>query len=111
MAYIRPDQEEWLHSILPGCDFLRWASTGVDIVPSGRDKADGIEAYLSHYGIPLTDYMAFGDEHNDVGMIRRAPIGVAMGNGNEDVKAVADYVTTDIDDNGIWNALKHFGVL
>jgi hydroxymethylpyrimidine pyrophosphatase-like HAD family hydrolase len=34
-----------------------------------------------------------------------------MGNALETVKSAADYVTTDIDDNGIANALKHFGVI
>ena len=34
-----------------------------------------------------------------------------MGNGNESLKEVSDYVTTDIEDNGIYNALKHFKVI
>ena len=44
-------------------------------------------------------------------MIRYAGIGVAMGNGVEALKSAADYVTTDIDDNGISNALKHLGLI
>ncbi len=111
VVYITPDQEEYLHGMLPGCDFLRWGPVGVDIVPEGRDKVSGIEGYLEHYGIPLTDYIAFGDGDNDKGMVEAAPIGIAMGNGREGVKAVADYVTTDIDEDGVWNALKHLGLL
>ncbi|MBW5381175.1 HAD hydrolase family protein, partial [Brachyspira hampsonii] len=38
-------------------------------------------------------------------------IGVAMGNANEEVKLAADYITDDVDNNGIYNALKHFNVL
>ena len=44
-------------------------------------------------------------------MIRFAGIGVAMGNGEEEVKAVADFVTADIDDDGIEKALKHFNLI
>ena len=55
--------------------------------------------------------MAFGDGGNDISIIRQAGIGVAMGNAGDDVKAVADYVTTSVDDDGIANALKHFGVI
>ena len=34
-----------------------------------------------------------------------------MGNANDDVKAVANYVTTSVDEDGIWNALKHFNAI
>jgi len=111
VVYIKPKQEDWLHSVLPGCDFLRWSRIGVDVVPSGRDKVDGIFAYLDHYGIPRTDYIAFGDGDNDIGMIKSAPLGIAMGNAWESVKRIADYITTDINDNGIWNALTHYGLI
>ena len=57
------------------------------------------------------EIIAFGDGGNDVDMLEYAGIGVAMGNAGEDVKAAADYVTTAIDDDGIFNALKHFNVI
>lgn len=111
ISYIRPEQEKWFSTILPNCNFLRWSVAGVDITPAGRDKISGIHEYLDHYGIPKDSYMAFGDGDNDIGMIRSAPIGVAMGNALESVKKDADYVTTDINEDGIWNALKHFGLI
>ena len=40
-----------------------------------------------------------------------AGIGIAMGNANEDVKEIADYVTTSVDNDGVLNALKHFNVI
>ena len=55
--------------------------------------------------------MAFGDGGNDIGMLRHAGIGVAMGNANDDVKNAADYITTSVDENGIAHALKHFGII
>ena len=55
--------------------------------------------------------MAFGDGSNDIGMLKAAGIGVAMGNADEKVKAVADYTTTADTDHGIVNALRHFGLL
>ena len=55
--------------------------------------------------------MAFGDGGNDIEMLRHVAIGIAMGNAGDDVKAAADYVTDDIDDNGVANALRHFGVI
>ena len=44
-------------------------------------------------------------------MLRFAGIGVAMGNATDEPKAAADYVTDSVDDAGIANALKHFGVI
>ena len=55
--------------------------------------------------------MAFGDGGNDIEMLRYAGTGVAMGNADDAVKAAADYVTTSVDDDGIMNALKHFGLI
>ena len=55
--------------------------------------------------------MAFGDGENDKEMLEYAGIGVAMGNAKDSVKAVADYVTDSVDDNGIENALRHFGLI
>ncbi|MDR3093560.1 MAG: HAD hydrolase family protein, partial [Bacteroidales bacterium] len=54
---------------------------------------------------------AFGDGGNDISMLRHVAIGVAMGNATDDVKAQADYVTNSVDDDGIGNALRHFGVI
>ena len=48
---------------------------------------------------------------NDIEVVQEAGIGVAMGNATEPAKAAADYITDDVDHDGIMNALKHFNVL
>lgn len=53
----------------------------------------------------------FGDGRNDIEALKYANFGVAMGNAVDDAKEVANYVTTDVDDDGIYNALKHFEVI
>jgi hydroxymethylpyrimidine pyrophosphatase-like HAD family hydrolase len=55
--------------------------------------------------------MVFGDADNDIRMIQKAGIGIAMGNATENLKKVADYVTSDLDHDGIFNALKHFKLI
>ena len=55
--------------------------------------------------------MAFGDSSNDIAMIKKAGIGIAMGNAIPELKQQADYVTTSILDQGISNALKHFKLI
>ena len=64
-----------------------------------------------HLGIGLEECIAFGDGGNDMTILQTAGVGVAMGNAYEGVKAVADYVTTSVDEDGIRNAFIHFGII
>lgn len=111
IAFLSPDQEERLLPVIPGCTATRWNPLFTDIVPKGSHKGIGIDKMIAHFGISLDETMAFGDGGNDIEMLRHVALGVAMGNAGEDVKAAARYVTTSVDDNGISNALAHFGIL
>ena len=66
---------------------------------------------LDHYGLPLEGTVAFGDGGNDMTMIKDCGIGVAMGNAIPELKAEANYITTSVDEDGIANALRHFGII
>ena len=81
------------------------------ITADGADKGKGLAAMARHFGLDISETMAFGDGGNDISIIRRAGTGVAMGNAGDNVKAAADYVTTSVDDDGVMNALVHFGVI
>ncbi len=111
VSFIPEADEERVMSLLPGCDSLRWHPLFTDIVPKGSNKAIGIDKITAHFGIQLSETMAFGDGGNDIAMLQHAGVGVAMGNAVAEVKASADYVTDPVDDDGILNALKHFGLL
>ena len=76
-----------------------------EIVLSDISKATGIEKVLSYYGASREDSVAIGDGSNDIEMVEYANIGIAMGNASADLIAVADYVTTDIEKDGIKNAI------
>ena len=58
--------------------------------------------------VQQSETMAFGDSFNDIHMIRLAGIGVAMGNSEDEIKQVADYVTLDNNHDGVAHALEHF---
>ena len=102
---------ERIMSVLPNCEATRWNPLFADVVPKGSNKAIGIDQMIRHYGISLDETMAFGDGGNDLAMLRHAAIGVAMGNSVDEVREGADYVTTSVDEDGIYNALKHYGLI
>lgn len=108
---VSPEEEPEIMSQLDSCSSCRWIPLFMDVVPKGTDKARGIEAVIRHYGITSDECMSFGDGGNDIAMLEYAGIGVAMGNASEEVRNAADYVTTSVDDDGIYNAMRHFGVI
>jgi len=85
-------------------------TTSFDINGYGVNKAVGIEALRQHFDIATKDVIAFGDNENDIEMIKYAGTGVAMGNATDSLKAVADLLTTDHDHEGIVRALELLGL-
>jgi hydroxymethylpyrimidine pyrophosphatase-like HAD family hydrolase len=96
---------------LPGCTSGRWHPAFTDVTAKGADKGEGIMAMAEHLGLDPQYTMAFGDGGNDSTMVRRAGIGVAMGNAIDELKKEADFVTTSVDEDGIRYALSHFGLI
>ncbi len=103
---ITEDKEERILNAMPHCKKTRWHELAIDIIPRCGGKQNGILKVLEHYHISPKETMAFGDGHNDIDMFDLVDISIAMGNAHQDVKEAADEVTDDIDQNGIYNALK-----
>ena len=111
LAFVKDKERIMLENMLDMCTITSWNKTGIDIISRSGGKAAGLELFLDKFDLRRGETMAFGDGQNDIEMIRYAGIGIAMGNALDTVKAAADYVTTDIDDDGIANALRHFKVI
>lgn len=77
-----------------------------DIFNSCNDKAHGIEEVLNSLGYTWDDAITFGDSTNDLKMLQKAGLGIAMGSAKDEVKAAADAETTDVYHHGIYNAIK-----
>ena len=82
-----------------------------ELVPAGYSKATAIRYITDYLKIPMENTVAIGDSNNDLPMLKYAHTSIAMGNSSEEVLEIADYITTDVDKDGIWNALKWLGVL
>ncbi len=108
VAFFPPSSRE---RTIPGCTVTEWFDGAADVIPAGAGKQVGMQAYMDAFGIAREEIMAFGDADNDIDMLAFAGIGIAMGNGCENAKKTADYVTADIDEDGIFRALVHFGLI
>lgn len=82
-----------------------------ELVPAGYSKATAIRYITDYLKIPMENTVAIGDSNNDLPMLKYAHTSIAMGNSSEEVLETADHITTDVDKDGIWNALKWLGVL
>ena len=109
--FFSAEYESELLARMPQCVSGRWHPEFTDITANGADKGKGILAIARHEGFDPSRTMAFGDGGNDTSMILQAGIGIAMGNAIEALKQQSDYVTTSVDDDGVLNALRHFGVI
>lgn len=78
----------------------------IEIVHKGLSKAVGIDYISKEMGIPRDRIIAFGDEDNDLEMIEYAGVGVAMSNGIEDLKTIANEITLSNNEDGIAKFLQ-----
>lgn len=80
----------------------------LEIVPQSIDKANSLARLLEHLGMKREQMICCGDGFNDRSMIEFAGLGVAMENAQEEVKAVADYITASNDKDGIVEVVEKF---
>ena len=80
----------------------------INILAPQVSKGKALEALAPHLGIALTEVIAMGDGTNDISLLTSAGLAIAMGNAPDEVKAVADYVTLDVDHSGLAAAINKF---
>ena len=85
----------------PSVDFI-------NILAPGVSKGKALEKLATHLNVPLREVIAAGDGINDVSLLTTAGLAIAMGNALDEVKAIADYVTLDVDHSGLAAAIDRF---
>ena len=89
-------------------DVYKSAPYFLEIMPFGVSKGSMLPLLLEKLGVNKDELIAFGDNYNDMTMIGYAGFGVAMSNGEEEVKKIANYVCESNDDDGIAKTLEKF---
>lgn len=85
----------------PGVEFT-------NVLAPEVSKGKALLVLASHLGISMAEVMAIGDGTNDLPLLSSAGLAVAMGNAPDEVKAVANHVTLDVDHSGLAAAVKEF---
>lgn len=88
-----------------------WWNRGIDIIPADSGKGIGISKVLAHYHLKKEEALAFGDGNNDIDMLQAVGIGVAMANGSDELKAVADDICGNAADDGVYHYCVEHGLI
>ncbi|MEC6748959.1 Cof-type HAD-IIB family hydrolase [Marinilactibacillus sp. XAAS-LB27] len=103
--------DDIFHKNFPELSFYRNSPYSIDTILKENSKAIGIQKLVEKLGLEGVPTYAFGDGPNDIEMLEVADHSVAMGNGTEEVKALADYVAKKNTDGGIVDGLKYFNLI
>lgn len=100
---IRKKLEEW-----GTLEITNSHPSNLELNPKGISKASGLREVCALLGIGMEAVIAVGDSVNDVAMIREAGLGVAMGNAQDEVKALADAVTSSNEEDGVARVVREY---
>jgi Cof subfamily protein (haloacid dehalogenase superfamily) len=85
---------------LQGTSYVVGWTAWLDLAPVGVSKASGLSYVVDQLGLEPSDVLAIGDGRNDIEMLTWAGRGVAMGHAPDEVKEIADHVTSSVDEDG-----------
>lgn len=93
-----------------------WGGAGAtalfgDLGVAGINKANAISSLLAYLGAHISDTIAFGDAAVDIPMLEFCAVGVAMGNGSQEIRDMADLVAGDVEEDGLYLAFEKLGLL
>lgn len=104
------EKDEWAEAIVKvcsNCNLLNFTGEKWRRYAAGNsDKETALKTLVEYIGIDLSDVVAFGDDINDLGMLKLAGTAVAVSNAIDEVKAVADHITESNDQDGVAKFLE-----
>lgn len=89
-----------------GLQYCMLGDRFVEITKKGCDKGEALAVLCRHLSVPITQTIAFGDGENDLLLLDKAGIAVAMGNAHPSVKQHADLIANSNNDNGVCEIIK-----
>lgn len=118
VSFILSNHQDHVDSIAEFPDLVArtWGGKGEyalfgDLGVRGVDKARAIERLVRYLGADMADTVAVGDAKVDIPMFEVCAHSACVGSGGDEAKAAAEWVSTAVDDDGLWNAFVHFDLI
>lgn len=92
-------------------DFIDRERGDYELVPKGLSKASGIQMLVRHLGMEMEDTFSIGDSNNDLPMLETTAVSIAMGVHSSGIHDKVDYITKTVEEDGIFHALSHYGLI
>lgn len=105
------DMKRFRQEIAGEFDYIDRGSDFCEIVPKGYSKATGIRFLMDYFHVPWERTYAFGDSTNDLPMLEFVKHSVVMNGGDSRVKEAAEYVTGSVEQDGLYQAIAHYGLI
>jgi len=105
------DIDTFRKSICHDFDIIQRDIDFIEVVPHHLSKASGIQLIIDYLHNTIDNTISIGDSTNDLPMLTYTKESVAMGNSNPILFDYVTYITTDINNDGIYHALKHFKLI
>ncbi len=100
--------EELIKTISPKDLFeveYSWENT-IEILKKGEGKGTGLKNLKKYLDLKTEDVMCIGDSGNDISMFKESGYKVAMGNAISQLKSMADFVTLNVNEDGVAHAIE-----
>lgn len=105
------DVSSFYHEIESQFNIIKRKKDFSEIVPKGHSKATGIQYLIDYFHLSLDDCYVFGDSMNDISMLTYVKHSIVMKNSDQPLFEITEYITDDVDNDGIEKALKHFHLI
>lgn len=118
ISFILDSYQDYLHAekAFPDLHAGTWGGKGElalfgDLGPKYITKAHAIRELVKYLHAGAADTIGIGDAKVDIPMLKCCSYGIAMGNGGPEIRAAADYITDDVNNDGLWKAFQHLKLI
>lgn len=95
-------------SYIQGIEITSSWQSNFEIMPKGINKGFALKKLINKLNIEKSNVLAFGDNDNDIELLKTAGYGVAMDNANDALKNIADFITLSNDNDGVAYFINQF---
>lgn len=104
-------KKEFFEAVSPWMEVLDRGKGTYECIMKGFSKGTIIEYILHYLGLDLENSYVFGDSSNDLEMFRYGAHGIAMADHDKVLDAYTEYIAPAVEEEGVWTAMKHYGLI